>query len=97
MAKLEGEVFLLGHWKNFESLEESLSLNELYQVLESMREKDHSDKKFMAALKGIDLDENKEQDEAFEEVKRRAQAKLTGRSEQELQLGELGIEIIEEE
>jgi hypothetical protein len=48
---------LLGHWKNFDELEESLSINELDAILNSMREKEHREMKFMASLQGVDLDE----------------------------------------
>jgi len=48
---------LLGHWKNYDELESSLSLDELMATLNAAREKDHRDKKFLAAMQGVDLDE----------------------------------------
>jgi hypothetical protein len=57
LAKLESEVFLLGIWKDYEDLESSLSLPELTEILNAKRESDYEDKKFMAAIQGIDLDE----------------------------------------
>ena len=57
LAKLESEVFLLGIWKDYEELESSLSLPELTAILNAKREADYDDKKFMAAIQGIDLDE----------------------------------------
>jgi hypothetical protein len=57
---LESEVFLLGHWKNFDELETNLSLEELTALLEAARKKDFQDKKFMASLQGIDLDDTEE-------------------------------------
>lgn len=57
LAKLESEVFVLGIWKNFEDLETALSLEELMKILETIRDLDYQEKKFSAALKGIDLDE----------------------------------------
>lgn len=53
----------------------------------------------MAALKGIDLDEGSTVDakEKFDEVQRRVNARLTGKSEQELELAEFGLEIETEE
>lgn len=58
LAKLESEVFLLGIWKDYQELELSLSMPELMATLESSRELDHAEKKFLAAIQGIDLDEN---------------------------------------
>ena len=80
MAGLEAEVLLLGIWKNVEDLEESLSLPELQAILEASREKEHRQNKFMAALKGIDLDENDAEDskKRFDEVQRRAETRLYG-------------------
>jgi hypothetical protein len=56
LAKLESEVFLLGIWKNFDELESSISIEELMQVLSITRDLDYEEKKFLAALQGIDLD-----------------------------------------
>jgi hypothetical protein len=57
LAKLESEVFLLGIWKNFDELESSISIEELMQILSTTRELDYEEKKFSAALQGVDLDE----------------------------------------
>lgn len=51
-------MFTLGIWKDFEELEESLSMPELTTILVAKREKDYEDKKFLAAIQGIDLDKN---------------------------------------
>jgi hypothetical protein len=58
LAKLEAEVFTLGIWKNYEELELSLSIPELMQTLSSKRELDYEEKKFLAAIQGVDLDKN---------------------------------------
>jgi type 1 fimbria pilin len=58
LAKLETEVFLLGIWKNFDELESSISIEELMQILSVTRDLDYEEKKFSAALQGIDLDAN---------------------------------------
>lgn len=50
----------------------------------------------MAALKGINLDEDNDAKERFEAVKRRAEARMTGKSEEQLELAEFGLEIVEE-
>jgi hypothetical protein len=56
LAKLESEIFLLGIWKSFDELELSMSIEELMQVLSITRDLDYEEKKFSAALQGIDLD-----------------------------------------
>lgn len=74
LAKLESEVFLLGIWKDYEELESSLSLPELTEILNAKREADYDDKKFMAAIQGIDLDEksgNKKEKDPWQAMKER--------------------------
>ena len=73
LPSLEAQVFIYGAWKNFEELEESLTMSELTQLLETKSENDYRDKKFTAALKGIDLDKetNKNKDNAWERMKAR--------------------------
>ena len=56
LAKLESEVFLLGIWKDYQELEKSMSMPELLATLEISRELDYSEKKFMAAIQGVDLE-----------------------------------------
>lgn len=70
LAKLESEVFLLGIWRDYEELEASLSMAELSETLNAKREADYADKKFMAAIQGVDIDANKEKEEnAWEKMK----------------------------
>jgi hypothetical protein len=54
-------VFLLGIWKDYDELEASLSMPELFATLEASRDRIHSDRKFFAALQGVDLDDNVEE------------------------------------
>lgn len=56
LAKLESEVFLLGIWKDYQELEKSMSMPELLATLEISRELDYSEKKFLAAIQGVDLE-----------------------------------------
>jgi hypothetical protein len=56
LAKIEAEAFLLGIWKDYKELEESLSMPELMATLSSRRELDYEEKKFLAAIQGVDLD-----------------------------------------
>lgn len=60
LAKIESEVFLLGIWKDYKELEESLSMPELMATLSSRRELDYEEKKFLAAIQGVDLDKQPE-------------------------------------
>jgi hypothetical protein len=71
LAKLESELFLLGIWKDYEELEKSLSMPELTATLEIKRELDYSEKKFLAAMQGVDLDKQSGQKNAWEEMKAR--------------------------
>lgn len=56
LAKLEAEVFVLGIWKDYQDLEKSLSMPELMATLGSKRELDYEERKFLAAIQGIDLE-----------------------------------------
>lgn len=63
LAALEAEAFLLGIWKDYEELETSLSLPELMSTLNAKRDADYNEKKFFAAIQGVDLDEQSGQKE----------------------------------
>lgn len=56
LAKLENEIFLLGIWKDYNELELSLSMPELLSTIASRRELDYQEKKFLAAMQGVDLE-----------------------------------------
>jgi hypothetical protein len=56
IVELESEVFLLGIWKDYEELETSLSMPELSSILSAKREADYNEKKFLAAIQGVDLE-----------------------------------------
>lgn len=56
LAKLETETFLLGIWKNYDELETSLCIQEMMAILSSRRELDYEEKKFLAAIQGVDLE-----------------------------------------
>lgn len=56
LVELETEVFVLGIWKNFDELETSISIEELMKIISTKRDLNYEEKKFLAALKGIDLD-----------------------------------------
>ena len=67
LAKLESEVFLLGIWKDYQELEKSLSMAELMATLQSSRELDYNEKKFLAAIQGVDLDKESGSDKGQKE------------------------------
>lgn len=70
LLKLESEVFMLGIWKNYEEMESSISMPELLTTLSSKRELDYQEKKFLAAIQGVDLDGEKEKgQDAWEKMK----------------------------
>jgi hypothetical protein len=70
---LLGEVFLLGNWKNYEELEDSLSMPELIQTFKSMQKTEEEKRKFLAMLQGVDLnDSSEEEGPSFDDVRRKA-------------------------
>ena len=71
---------MLGNWKNFEELEDSLSLPELDLIIKHKREHENNEHKFSAALQGVDLDKGKVDsiEERLEKVRRNAAVKLAG-------------------
>ena len=71
LAKLEAEVFQLGIWKDYDELESSLSMSEITATLEAKREQDYADKKFFAAIQGVDLDKQTQKDDPWERMKAR--------------------------
>ena len=71
LAKLEAEAFLIGIWKDYEELESSMSMPELTATIKIKRELDYSDKKFAAAMQGVDLDKNSGNSNAWEDMKAR--------------------------
>jgi hypothetical protein len=78
LAKLEAEVFLLGIWKDYQELETSLSMPELMATLEVIRELDYTEKKFLAAIQGVDLDKESNKDKGqreWEDMKARVFSK----------------------
>lgn len=72
LAKIESEAFLLGIWKDYEELERSMSLPEITATLNAKREIDYQEKKFLAAIQGVDIDKNAGEPDAWEKLKARA-------------------------
>jgi hypothetical protein len=71
LAELEAELFQLGIWKDYEDLETSLSMPELLATLSSKRDSDYQEKKFLAAIQGVDLDKQKNKANEWEAMKAR--------------------------
>jgi hypothetical protein len=67
LAKLESEIFLLGIWKDYQELEANLSMPELVATLGSIRDLDYQEKKFLAAIQGVDLDGETNKDKGQKE------------------------------
>jgi len=67
LAKIESEVFLLGIWKDYNELEESLSLAEIMAILSSKRELDYQEKKFFASIQGVDLESDGDEERGQKE------------------------------
>ena len=66
---MESEVFLLGQWKNYDELEGSLCVEELIAILNAIRDKEHRERVFLAAMQGVDLDENQQEEGDITELK----------------------------
>ena len=75
LAKIESEAFLIGIWKDYDELEESMSMQELTATIKIKRELDYGDKKFAAAMQGVDLDKNSGNGNAWEDMKARVFSK----------------------
>ncbi len=82
---------LTGNWKNFEELEDAISLPELEAMIKARRNYDATKQRFLAALKGIKMDEPNQSSDKFNEVKRRALAKQNNMTEEQVQLLEAGF------
>lgn len=70
LASLESELFLMGKWRDYEDLETSLSMPELIATLEAKRSADYENRKFFAAIQGIDMEKDSEDNSnAWEKMK----------------------------
>jgi hypothetical protein len=90
---------LLGIWRNFDEIEDALNIFEINAIRDAARKRDHERRKFEAMLhKGVDLDEGVKTSNVptFEEIKRRAEARNRGLSEEQIEFADIGIKIIEE-
>jgi hypothetical protein len=56
-------------------MEESISMPELVAILEAKNNQDYEDRKFLAALQGVNIDESSSSENKWEEIKARAFSK----------------------
>lgn len=75
-------------WKNFDDLEGNLTLDELYLLVSTAREKENDRLVFMARINGIDMQTSEEirQQQRFDEVKIKALAETRGVSVEQVSL-----------
>lgn len=53
---------MLGNWKNYEELEDQLSIEELMATLGAQRKLRHEEQKFLAMIQGIDVSDDEPSD-----------------------------------
>lgn len=75
-----------------------MNIYEINAIREAARKRERARQKFEAMLhKNINIDEDTSAGvPTFDEIKRRAESKNRGISEEEIEFGEIGIQIIEE-
>lgn len=78
-------------------MEEELTLEELYALIEGMQRTEHRHNRFAAAIQGVDLEKDSKQDDAFEQIRLKAAAELAGKDEDEFVLNMIGIEFEDDE
>ena len=66
-------------------------MNEQERILTPARDIEHQHRKFQAAMKGVNLDDNKSSKSTFEEIEERARARAQGKTVEELEFSEIGI------
>ena len=89
---------LTGNWKNFEELENDLCIEELEALVHALREKEHRHFKMLAAVQGIDIDgEKQEEGLTVEDIKSRLAARQSGKSDEQWEVEELGFDMETEE
>lgn len=84
---MEAEAMLVGPWKSFEELEENITIDELNLIIKAAHERETRHHRVLAALKGIKWDDGTKEDSkaAFERAKLRAEARIAGVSEGEME------------
>lgn len=100
LLRLEEYVFQLGSWKSIEELEDSVNLEELHRLVMAQRRKEHEERAFAAAMKGVELEPFNDPDYADvrtpEEIKEAAmkrRAEFFGLKEEDDPDNEFGYEM----
>jgi hypothetical protein len=65
---------LIGKWRNFEELENDLTMPELSELLSAKIDYDDNQRRFFAAIQGVDLGEDPKKEQgvsSFEDIKAR--------------------------
>lgn len=95
LASIEAQVMLLGIYKSFDELEDNLTIEEMTLMLKVHNEEKDSDRRFLAAVNGIKLDEGGDAGELFDQMQKEVEVELeaaaTGKSEEEIDLAAFGI------
>lgn len=85
---------LLGVYKSFEELEENLTIAEMHLMLKADAKKEERLHRVLAAVNGINWDEKGEvesAEEAMDRLARNAEAKLNGKTDEQVELEAMGI------
>lgn len=88
---------MLGIWKNIEELEESINLDELELIVGALRDREYRQYKAMAAVQGIDIEDQGEKYDPVQEIKDKVAAQQSGKSEFEYGLDMIGLDVEIEE
>ncbi len=75
---MEAKVFLLGIFKNYDELEDNLSMPELLATIEAHEKEKFKDRQFIAATQGVELDDPFDNAPSLDDIKKRVAAKSTG-------------------
>lgn len=75
---MEARVFLLGIYKNYEELEENMSMPELLGTLEAHEKEKFKDRQFMAATQGVELNDPFATGPSLDDIKKRVAARGSG-------------------
>lgn len=74
-------------------MEYELTFEELMLILKSEREKEHRKNRFYALFKGVDLDENENEESAFQQTRMQADAAMAGMTKDQYVFDMIGIDI----
>lgn len=85
LVPLELKVFTIGAWKDYDELEESLTLEELTETYKFLSEEQERQMKFQASVAGAEIKdssprEGKEESNLKRRVRERAQQEMEGKA-----------------